>query len=212
MNNVYKLRKSLLKTDKPRAYYRKLSVPIPPPLPSHRLSSLSFLLFSPCRTKCVIFPYHIKYATFSFPANQPFLTKVNKELVCDYKAMVANVRSGGKMFPVVDARGRARFHGNQKEPRPGLVSGHIPYSANLPFVECFEEDGKTMKDPEHLKKVFADNGVDLSRPFTTTCGSGITACIVAFAADQCGRGDVCVYDGSWSEWRRQAPPEMIAKQ
>ena len=69
-----------------------------------------------------------------------------------------------------------------------------------------------MKDPEILKKVFADNGVDLSRPFTTTCGSGITACIVAFAADQCGRGDVCVYDGSWSEWRRQAPPEMIAKQ
>lgn len=115
------------------------------------------------------------------------------------------------MYPVVDARARARFQGLQGEFRPGLPSGHIPHSANVPFVECLDEDEKILKDPEQLKEVFAKNGVDLNRPFTATCGSGVTACIVAFAAHQSGCKDVSVYDGSWTEWSRRAPPEMVEK-
>lgn len=143
--------------------------------------------------------------------DQPFLTKLHKDLLRDYETMVANVKSGGKMYPVVDARGRARFRGTQRELRPGKASGHIPYSANVPFVECLDENGEMMKDPELLKKMFAENGVDLSRPFTATCGSGITASVLAFAAHQCDVRDVSVYDGSWSEWGQRAPPEMVEK-
>ncbi|WP_395241788.1 rhodanese-like domain-containing protein, partial [Salmonella sp. s51933] len=98
------------------------------------------------------------------------------------------------------------------ETRPGVSVGHIPHSANVPFLECLDEAKQTMRDPEQLKEVFAANGVDLSRTFTTSCGSGITACLVAFAAHRCGREDVSVYDGSWAEWGRRAPPEMVEKE
>lgn len=98
---------------------------------------------------------------------------------------------------LVDARSPARFDGSEADPR-GLPSGHIPGSTNLHYARFFRADG-TWRSPDELAALFAGEGVDLDRPVTTTCGSGITAAIPAFALHLLGR-DAALYDGSWSEW------------
>ncbi len=100
---------------------------------------------------------------------------------------------------IVDARSAARFTGEAPEPRAGLASGHVPGSANLPQDRLFAPDNSFLA-PHRLAEVFADAGVDLSRPLVTTCGSGITAAVLAFAAHLIGKDDVSLYDGSWAEW------------
>jgi len=98
---------------------------------------------------------------------------------------------------VVDARSAARFRGEAPEPRASLRSGHMPGALNLPFNLVVGDDGK-LKSVEELKAAFAH--VDLSRPIVTTCGSGVTASVLALALARLGRFDVAVYDGSWTEW------------
>lgn len=100
---------------------------------------------------------------------------------------------------VIDARGPGRYTGAEKESRPGLASGHIPGSRNVPYATLYEADG-TLKDPAALTAAFAAAGVDLARPVVTSCGSGITACVLALALHRIGKEDVALYDGSWSEW------------
>jgi len=99
---------------------------------------------------------------------------------------------------IVDARGAARFTGDEPDPRQECAAGHIPGSKNIPYGRFFEADG-TWKQAEAIRAVFEDAGLDLDRPLVATCGSGITASVIAFAAHLLGR-DVPVYDGSWSEW------------
>ncbi len=100
---------------------------------------------------------------------------------------------------VVDARDAARFAGEAEDFRPGVTAGHIPGSKNLPFGELLAEDG-TFKSPADIKSAFEAAGVDLSRPITTSCGSGITASVLLFGLDLIGQSDNALYDGSWSEW------------
>lgn len=111
--------------------------------------------------------------------------------------MMANLASRAEQ--VVDARGAARFTGEAAETRPGLASGHIPGSLNVPYTALFNGDG-TYKDAAALREVFAAAGIDLARPVITSCGSGVTACVVAFAMHLIGKDDVALYDGSWTEW------------
>lgn len=111
--------------------------------------------------------------------------------------MLANVDTGAEQ--VVDARGPARFRGDEPEPRPGMAAGHIPGARNVHYAALFEPD-RTLKDDAGLRSAFEDAGVDLGRPVVTTCGSGITACVLAFALDRLGKRDVALYDGSWAEW------------
>lgn len=111
--------------------------------------------------------------------------------------MLANVASGAEQ--VVDARSAARFTGEERDPRPGLAPGHIPNSRSLPFGQLFNADG-TWKQGEDLKAAFDAAGIDLDKPLVTTCGSGMTATVVAFGAHLLGKDDVAVYDGSWTEW------------
>ena len=108
---------------------------------------------------------------------------------------------------VVDARGPGRYSGTDPELRPGLRSGHIPKSLNVPYDKIIK-DG-SMVDAAKLKAAFVDGGVDLNKPITTSCGSGITACILALGLYLNGRDDVAVYDGSWTEWggRQDLPIE-----
>lgn len=100
---------------------------------------------------------------------------------------------------VLDARSPARFAGAEPEPRPGLRAGHIPGSKNIPFGTLLNEDG-TMKDPAALRATFEAAGVDLSQPAITSCGSGITAAVLALALERIGHRDWALYDGSWAEW------------
>lgn len=98
---------------------------------------------------------------------------------------------------VVDARSAGRFRGETPEPRASLRSGHMPGAANLPFDQVVNPDG-TLKSVDELRAVFSR--VDLDRPIVTTCGSGVTASVLALALARLGRFDVAVYDGSWTEW------------
>lgn len=100
---------------------------------------------------------------------------------------------------LVDARSAKRFSGAEPEPRAGLRSGHVPGARNVPWSAVVAPDG-TLAAPEILREVFTRSGVDLTAPIITTCGSGISAAILALALARIGRDDVAVYDGSWSEW------------
>jgi thiosulfate/3-mercaptopyruvate sulfurtransferase len=109
---------------------------------------------------------------------------------------------------VVDARSPGRFRGEEPEPRPGLSSGHIPGSRNVP-VSSLVADGRLLAD-DQLKKLMADAGVDLDRPVITSCGSGVSAAVVWLALEVLGKPPVALYDGSWSEWA-SLPGQPIAK-
>ena len=111
--------------------------------------------------------------------------------------MLANL--GKKREQVVDARGRARFTGEEGDFRPEVAPGHIPGSRNLPFGLLLGDDG-TLRDDKDLRRAFAEAGIDLAEPVVTTCGGGVTAAVLLFALDRLGKADVALYDGSWSEW------------
>lgn len=100
---------------------------------------------------------------------------------------------------IVDARAAARFRGDAPEPREGLRAGHIPGSFNVPYTDLLNTD-KTMKSLDDIRAVFEQAGVDVSKPMITTCGSGVTAAILALALERLGNTNWSLYDGSWAEW------------
>jgi thiosulfate/3-mercaptopyruvate sulfurtransferase len=131
------------------------------------------------------------------PTPRAFSARPRPELVRDLDAMRANIASHAAQ--VLDARSAGRFAGTEPEPRAGLRGGHIPGSRNLPYEMLYRPDG-TLKSPDELGRAVAASGIDLARPIVTSCGSGVTASVLALALYVLGRRDVAVYDGSWSEW------------
>jgi thiosulfate/3-mercaptopyruvate sulfurtransferase len=124
-----------------------------------------------------------------------FVANPVQQLFCDGN-FVASVLSDSSTV-VLDARSNARFTGLAKEPRSGLRSGHMPNALNLPF-EAVVKNGKIVPKSE-LIKIFTSL-VKPNQKIITTCGSGVTACIIAFAAELAGYKEILVYDGSWAEW------------
>jgi len=112
----------------------------------------------------------------------------------DVKRIIAQ---GGAL--ILDARAKGRFDGTAPEPRPGLPSGHMPGAKSVPFNELLNADF-TMKDAAALRARFAAAGADGTKPIVTSCGTGVTACILALGLRQAGLGDAAIYDGSWTEW------------
>ena len=100
---------------------------------------------------------------------------------------------------LVDARGTGRFEASEPEPRPGLAGGHIPGARNLPFGTIYNEDG-TFKSPDEIRRLFASAGIDPAKAFAASCGSGVTATSLIFAAHLLGNDKGQLYDGSWTEW------------
>jgi thiosulfate/3-mercaptopyruvate sulfurtransferase len=105
----------------------------------------------------------------------------------------------GVSCPVIDARGKPRFEGTEPEPRPGLESGHIPGARNIPYSALYNEDG-TFRSREELRRIFDEAGASPDQPFVASCGSGVTAVALIFAAHLLGNDEGQLYDGSWSEW------------
>ncbi|MBT5265788.1 MAG: 3-mercaptopyruvate sulfurtransferase [Rhodospirillaceae bacterium] len=101
---------------------------------------------------------------------------------------------------VVDVRSAGRFTAAEPEPRAGMRSGHMPGALNLPFNELLEKADKTLLPAEAIQARIDSAGIDLDKPVTASCGSGVTACVLALGAYLIGKDDVAVYDGSWSEW------------
>lgn len=106
---------------------------------------------------------------------------------------------GAGNMPLLDARGKGRFEGSEADPRPGVAAGHIPGARNLPFSALYDEAG-TFRSREEIRRLFADAGMDPARPFVASCGSGVTANSLIFAAHLLGNDATRLYDGSWSEW------------
>jgi thiosulfate/3-mercaptopyruvate sulfurtransferase len=114
-----------------------------------------------------------------------------------------------KSAQILDARGPGRFAGTEAEPRPGMRAGHMPGAINVPFTSLLNDDG-TFKSKADLQDLFAEKGVDIKAPATTSCGSGVTAAIILVALALIGKTDTKLYDGSWSEWgsKSETPIEI----
>ena len=129
-----------------------------------------------------------------------FTAAPDLDAVADAKGVSEVLANGSAQ--VVDVRASARYRGLVAEPRAGLRSGHIPGSLNIPFTDLL--DGAHFKSDDEMRAVLRDAGVDLERPVITSCGSGVTAAVLAFGLARLGKTDVKLYDGSWSEWGGRA--------
>jgi thiosulfate/3-mercaptopyruvate sulfurtransferase len=131
-----------------------------------------------------------------------FHATLDQNAVRDFSQMQQMIAAQGQ---VLDARSAGRFAGTIPEPRPGLSSGHMPGATSIPYTELVEEG--RLKPVEELRRIFIAKGVDLQQPITTTCGSGVTAAVLALGLEAAGAKQVSLYDGSWSEYA--ARPEAV---
>ena len=126
-----------------------------------------------------------------------FTASFDPSLVATIDQVATSLEAG--TATVLDARAQARFEGNAPEPRAGVLAGHMPGALSLPYTRLLDPATSQMLKPDALAVLLADADVE-DGPVTTSCGSGVTACVLALGLAQIGRWDVRVYDGSWSEW------------
>jgi thiosulfate/3-mercaptopyruvate sulfurtransferase len=140
----------------------------------------------------------------SVPVEASFEARQRDEVVTKQQLL-----DGAFGSPLLDARGKGRFEGSEPDPRRGVDAGHIPGARNLPYSALYDEDG-TFRAPGELRRLFADAGIDPAQPFVASCGSGVTANSLIFAAHLLGNDAARLYDGSWSEWGADpATPKAI---
>jgi thiosulfate/3-mercaptopyruvate sulfurtransferase len=132
------------------------------------------------------------------PPPRNFTPKFRHRVLRRKSEMLENLKANSEQ--VLDARSAGRFKGTDPEPRAGLRSGHIPGSLNLPYTALLDPKTQTVLPADQLRGRFAAAGVDPSKPIVTSCGSGVTACVLAFGLHLAGAPQVAVYDGSWAEW------------
>lgn len=137
------------------------------------------------------------------PEPQPgdFVARFRPDRVVDLNGVQTAIRTGNAQ--ILDSRGKARFAARVPEPREGMRGGHMPGARNLPYAKLLDRDGLLRVD----QALFDEAGLVADKPVITSCGSGVTACILSLALDCLGR-DSAVYDGSWSEWGSRPDTEI----
>lgn len=125
--------------------------------------------------------YAVKYQPHLYKSRQDILDNIDKQA-----------------FTVIDARDAKRYSGEAAEPRPGMQGGHIPGSLNVPYATLIDPATGLFKNLEQVKEALQH--IDNTKPLAVSCGSGVTACVVALGLYQLGKKDVAIYDGSWAEW------------
>jgi len=146
------------------------------------------------------------------PRERHFTPRFDNTMLRSKQQLLDNLKS--KREQVLDARASGRFNATEPELWPGRRAGHIPGALNLPYPQLLRPDG-TFLPVDQLRAKFAAAGVDPKQPVVTSCGSGITACVLALGLDLVGHRDVAVYDGSWAEWglpgETPVEPELATK-
>jgi len=133
------------------------------------------------------------------PRERHFTSRVNHSLVRSVEQVIANIDTAKEQ--VIDARSLGRFKGVDPEPRPSTKVGHIPGSLSLPFNSFMDPKNHFVyRSGDEIQKTVEDAGIDLSKPIAASCGSGVTACVLALGLYLIGHKNAAVYDGSWSEW------------
>ena len=132
------------------------------------------------------------------PAPRKFTPHVRPRVLRRKADLLENLKTGAEQ--VIDARSAGRFRGTDPEPRAGLRSGHIPGSRNVPYASLLDPKTQTVLPADALRTRFGAAGVDFAKPLVTSCGSGVTACVLALGLHLIGIPRVAVYDGSWAEW------------
>ena len=127
----------------------------------------------------------------------PFKAALDAATVADVSSIAATLKDGSAQ--VVDARPAPRFRGDAPEPRPGVRAGHMPGSQNLPFPDVVTANG-ALKSAEDIRTEMEKAGIDPSKPIVTSCGSGVSAVVIAMALAKAGAEVSAIYDGSWAEW------------
>ncbi|CAL0326397.1 unnamed protein product [Lupinus luteus] len=135
-----------------------------------------------------------------------FQTKFQPHLVWNLDQVKRNIEE--KSHQHIDARSKPRFDGAAPEPRKGIRSGHVPGSKCIPFGQLLDSGSQTLLPEAELKKRFDQEGISSESPVVASCGTGITACILALGLHRLGKSDVAVYDGSWTEWGAQSDTQV----
>jgi len=136
----------------------------------------------------------------SAPPDALYDANLNPEMVRGLDEIRALTAAQHPPEQIIDARSPGRFLGTEPEPRPGIRSGRMPGSLNVPSTGMIDPDTGLLMDAAGLRDRFEAAGVDLARPMVTSCGSGVTAALLAFALHQIGPPEAAVYDGSWTQW------------
>jgi len=144
-------------------------------------------------------PQFIGSGPFTLPPKGSFKAKeTDLKLVKNLNQVLDNIKQNE--FQLLDARSAERFAGKGTEPRPNMKKGHVPHSFNLPFSKILKD--KKFLDKSELELAYKQSGLDLSKPITTSCGSGVTACVLSLGLDTLGFNSA-VYDGSWAEYGQE---------